>query len=635
MSTSAIDLEGMGALISRLGNASTALHDVSTDLRGRASARGVSTTATWRMGNVAQWIDRELPGLRRRLDMARAIDAARPVSMRGGTVRLSEPVLSAHEARRVGREIADGLPEGGEPEEIAAALHDVAEELRPYLDDPEVMSAFWDRAGQDWVDGLPSHLVASASETAAQDFQVYSRSFVTAVHDTTPPPGLETMIDTMGRAPESPDVAWSRLALLQHGTAPTEILEAVTRANAVDIVHSDVGHWDFRGSMFAARELGLPEDALALAFDALAGDPVAARNVISSGPGTQETVDLIYGYARSFGTGDEVVDAFGRALETGAGVHDEEMGAHTYAARRFAFDVIVATAGHDDVPWMVKDSLGEIAASYAPELLAGASLADAPHRDSAMTRPDNWSRIVGLNPGFYLSVDDTYAFLRSFGDSDELAAPFDEAAGALYEDLITQAMVHDETNGTHSVLDTSYMFGNLAGAQFLAQREVRGRADDFDQAVRDVLAKVFTFGVGKIPTPQGQLAGYAWKATVWGIGKGVDSWKQGDPEQTRVALLEDATLQAAFLRDYELTRLLLDASPERAQTLPPELTAPGGGLIDAVDIAEDADLIETYQNWIDSQDQDGVEGTTDKIIDRSGGMFSGGFNDLRNRFGDI
>jgi len=122
---------------------------------------------------------------------------------------------------------------------------------------------------------------------------------------------------------------------------------------------------------------------------------------------------------------------------------------------------------------------------------------------------------------------------------------------------------------------------------------------------------------------------------VWAVKKGVTTWRKGDPEATRVALLKDTTLQAAFLQEFELTRILLENGPQRAATLPPELVGPGGGLISAGAIAKDAHLIEAYQDWIDHQDADGVEGTTDKIIEDAGNDFDGGFQGAQRYFGGV
>jgi len=552
------------------------------------------------------------------------------------TYQVSDDTLDAVKAQ-LGIEIAQGvLAVDSTDAEGAEQLHRVAGALVPYQDDPKVMSSFWATAGPPWAGTLPDFLVATGSKTARADLEVFSGAFAAALRDTDPPPVFADIAASFQTTPPDPGTAWNRLALLRLGDPPTAFLVAAARANALDILRDgQAGYWDFRGSWSTAAALDLPDDGLALAFDALANDPVAARQAISSGTGTTDMLNLIYGYARAFGTGDEVSDAFGHAIEAGTGANTETMGNHSQAANQFAFDVITASATHHDVPWMIKDSLAAIATSYAPEMLAGANLAEHGTPTSTMTKPDDWSNFPGLAPGFFLSPENTYAFLRSFGDDDAMSMPFDQAVGTLYQDLLADAARSDAENGTQQFGRTAALLGNLAGVEYLAQKDIRGDADAFDQAVRDTLATVFTLGLGKIPTPETQPAAWAWKATVWAVKKGVTTWRKGDPEATRVALLKDTTLQAAFLQEFELTRILLENGPQRAATLPPELVAPGGGLISAGAIAKDADLIEAFQTWIDHQDADGVEGTTDKVIENAQVSIDGGFQESQRHFGEL
>lgn len=636
MSYSAIDLAGMGTLVDRLSRASESLHTVATDLRGKASRESVSTTATWRIASVASWVDDELPMLRRRLELARAADAMRSTALRGNTVYLSEPVMSKAEAEERARELAAVL-EGIDrtDEESAQELHDLAIELQEIQGDPDAMSAFWAAAGPYWAEMMPSFLVATGSETAASDLRIFSQSFTTALHDTDPPPEFTEIVDQFTTAPEGgPAMGWNRLAMIQEGAPPTDVLVEIVEVNALNYFNEDdLGRYDPR-NLHDSRNLDLPSDAFALAFSALANDPAAVRRAIPSSQAGDMT-DLVMGYARSVGSGDEVADAFGEAVVSGAGVHDEEMGEHSGSASRFALEVIVASAQHDEVPWVLKDSFGELAASYAPELLAGANIDDAAGRESGVGRPDGWSAFVGLDPAFYLSPEDTHGFLRTFGDTDELSTPFDEAAGELYEDLLGQAARHDAENGGGTEMTrTATLFGNLAGLQYLAQREERREADEFDQAVRDAMAKVFSFGVGKVPTPQGQLAGYAWKGGKWLLGKVVSEWQKGDPESTREALLDDATLQAAFLQDYQMYSILAENVPAHAENLPEELRAADGGLLPPDEIVGDEERFAQFSEWLDSQDADFTEGTTDRIVDGASTGFSGGFQDAQTRFGE-
>ncbi len=374
-----------------------------------------------------------------------------------------------------------------------------------------------------------------------------------------------------------------------------------------------------------------------MALEVLAKDPVAARGALSSGAGVADVLDRVYGYAGTFGTGDTVADAFGRVVEAGTGVNDETMGQHTAQANAFAFQVITASATHDVVPWTVKDSLARIAASYAPEILAGANLAEHGTDASTMTAPGNWSPIPGVEPGFYLSLGDTYALLRSFGDTDQLSAPFDETAAVLYTELLGAAIRADETGGLAESL--ARRFGYLAGVEYLAQKGVRADLDANDQAIADTLGTVFNTVLGKI-TPPAQVATWVWKAGVWGVKKGVQAARDDAAEDTRVGALDSAALQAALLREATIAQILLEHSPARAVELPAELVAPGGGLISAGAIAEDPDLTRAFQDWLDSQNpgnypDDPFLSTTDDLVEQIGVDFSGGFDVAQNAFGEV
>ena len=322
-------------------------------------------------------------------------------------------------------------------------------------------------------------------------------------------------------------------------------------------------------------------------------------------------------------------DALGQTLEAATCTTTGTVGHHSAAATRFTFDVITALAGQEFDLTSARDSFAAIAASYAPEMLAGANLAEHGTDPSTMTEPEDWTSFPGLEPGFYLSPEDTYAFLRLFGHDDGLPAPFDEAVGTLYVNLLGDAASSTEQFGR-----TAALFGSLAGVEYMAQKYVRGDMDAHDQGFRDAVSTVLNAGLGQAAkvTPQGLVAALAWKAAVWGAKQGVAAWRDGDPEATRVALLEDAAVQASFLQEFSLCQILIDNAPERGATLPPELTSPGGGLIDPGTIAQDADLIQAFQDWVYHEDQDGVEGTTDKVLEETNDRLRAGFGRMEDRF---
>ncbi len=637
MARSSIDLDGMASLISSLETAASCLHTTQRSLRLDADRADVPTSALSRIEGVAGWADDELPGLRRRLDIARLADAARPAALRGSTVVISEPRLSEAQACALGQRLAadalaiDATDAGG-----AARMHDIAASLEAEMDDPAVMAAFWAAVGPDWTDTLASRVATTGADTAAVDFATFSRAFTAALYVSTPPPGFAAITDAFTTRPPDPGVGWNRLALLSEGRPPTAFAQAATRANSLDILRDQPwGSYDFRGPRPVVQALGLPDDALVLALQILAGDPVAARGAISSGSGVADLVDRIYGYAATVDTGDQVADAFGHALEAGTGA---DQGEPSVQAARFAFQVITASAAHSHVTWTIKDSLAVIAAAYVPEILAGANLAEHGTDTSTMTAPKNWSPIPGVNPRFYLSLTDTYALLRSFGDTDELAAPFDQAAAELYDDVLLSTVRSDDASGGSDAGEVAARLGNLAGVEYMAQKDVRASLDATDAAIADTLGTIVTTGLGKV-TPPAHVATWLWKAGIWGVKKGIAAARGNAAESTRAELLDATELMAARLREAAITQIVLRASPGRAATLPATLRARSGGLIEPVDIISDPALTEEFEDWLDSQNPqthgDSPLGTTDALVEDIHERFGGGFNYAQTVFGEV
>lgn len=146
MATSSIDLEGMAALFTSLETASRRLHAVPQSLRVRADRLDVSTTALTRLEQIAAWADDELPGLRRRLNLAIAADSQRPMGLRGTPVRITEPTMTMEQATQLGRDLAGRL-EAADLCHDAQAFDALAAEVAAHAGDPDVMSAFVEALG--------------------------------------------------------------------------------------------------------------------------------------------------------------------------------------------------------------------------------------------------------------------------------------------------------------------------------------------------------------------------------------------------------------------------------------------------------------------------------------------------------
>ena len=155
------------------------------------------------------------------------------------------------------------------------------------------------------------------------------------------------------------------------------------------------------------------------------------------GHSRRENIESLLDYSR---LNDSVADALGRTLEAGSGVGDETMGSHSAAAGAFAFDTIVTVGHHKGgVEWVMKDSMGQIAASYAPEMLTGSRMDDGLSRGSQIHSPANFEGIPGVDPEFHLSPTDTYRFLKTFAEEDWMSQPFDQAMGELQQRVLRDA----------------------------------------------------------------------------------------------------------------------------------------------------------------------------------------------------
>ncbi|MBE9500169.1 hypothetical protein IHE61_25505 [Streptomyces sp. GKU 257-1] len=349
------------------------------------SGFGADTTGLSRLVAIGNWADQQLPSLKRRFDLAVAIEQNHPDAGRT-LVRVPDDFLSLEAAQRKGKELADRMNrvnrvDGSGAEEI----HRIAGELARFQDDPEVLAAFYAQLGPNRLSTLPMFLYQSGSGTGKEDLRTFSRGLGTASSATfLAAPGFDKVTQMMLRPSENPSDAWGRLALMQHGHFPTEYIRKAAKNLALDGFVKDPDGTDWRGtSLPQAAALGLSEDNLALALNLLGKDGAAARDVLRGmhQGDLKKTYDLLLGYARSRGgSGDAVAAGLGRAMEAGSGVGTEEPGRHSLTASQFAFHAMtyMAGRGEDGTPWSMKVSMANLGASYIHELTTGARDDDAP-----------------------------------------------------------------------------------------------------------------------------------------------------------------------------------------------------------------------------------------------------------------
>jgi hypothetical protein len=623
---SAIDVEQLGSMISSLSSAAELLQSKASSLSSQAAFWGIGSSQFREIGEIGRWAEDEGPGLRRRLNLAKAIDA-RSASI--GTVYLTEPVLSEAKAEQRGEELAQRLLEHNRTDEEGAELmHDVASELGAYSDDPDVLSAFYAELGPQYTQMIPSLMPASGSGTAAEDLEAYSRALGVATLDTDPSSGFTEVKDSFTAVPDDDEdlptgTAWSRLAMVQYGDYPPDWLRDVVRANALDSFAEDPDR-DFRGATTAEMQAyGLPEDTVGMAFHALRDQSDVAREVLTTmgepdhDLTIEELTDRVYGYAGSRGTGDDVADAFGLAIESGVGVHDEEAGQHSQAAASLAEDFIIASSDHEDPPWMLKDSLSKVATSYSHELVSSSNM-----------MPGYSVDVPGLTPAFTVSPEQTYGLLHGFAGDDQFTDPFDAALGQLYKDTLTAAARADQEDIAAGQQDlerfehASRLFGGLAGLEHEAKTQVRGDMDERDEQFASIFKDIVTFPLGFVPGDQyieqglrlsADGAKVVWNVAQYGMGKGLDSALETDEEDTRVGQLEEAEHAMVLSHQYVVAQSLLDAG--YPSTPLPEGVGSDGRLHDFDDIDPHA-----FQEWIRAND--GRASFASKVA-QGEGMFHG------------
>ncbi|NSC24697.1 hypothetical protein FM076_27490 [Streptomyces albus subsp. chlorinus] len=514
---------------------------------GEFSRLGVDTGGLTRLVGVGKWVEQQLPSLKRRFDLALAIE--RNGSQPGHKlVQVPDNFLSLQEAQRIGQQLADQLNKVDHTNEAGATeIHRIAGELARYKDDPELLAAFFARLGPNRLTTLPLFMQQSGSGTAKEDLQTFSRALGTATSaQYLATPGFEQVEQTMLRHSENPGDNWGRLALMQYGNFPTEFLKTAAKNLALDQFAKDPkSGTDWRGGMSTAPAYGLSEDNLALALNLLGKDPVAARDVLGgmNAGDYRKTFDVFLGYAKSYGSGDDVAAGLGRAIEAGSGVGFEQPGQHSAPSAQFALLAMTYMGGKGkDVPWSMKGSMANLGASYLHELTTGARDDDAPYRQSGMNKPPNWTDIPGVTPSFYLSPQDTDRFMTTFAGSQPATDAFDTAAGLFREQVIRAAAKTDADAVRAGKADPQQMsraasvFGKLAGAEYRAEVAAGKDMDAQSKAWRTGLKDVVTFGLGEM-TLTNQLLNYGWKLTKqFPIGKNLGKWAEGDGSQEQQAI---------------------------------------------------------------------------------------------------
>jgi hypothetical protein len=610
---SSISVAGLQDLVARMQNSLSAVNDFTGHTIGRSVRADmdeleVSSSGFEALDRVQDWIDDEaLPELRRRLNLARALENQQPGAP---TVQLDEALverMSTSTAETRGRTLATQLEELGG---INEGFDEIMAEVEELAGDPDAMSAFYAELGPEAAAkfaaalGLPD---SGAGENAQHYLQVMSQGLATALLDTDPPDGLAQMYE-FHRPTDDPMVAWGRLALLQYGnfTASRPFVEGTVNGTALDAFSADdwadpanISAQSLTGSEVTV--IGLPSDIAALAFQTLTHDPELATTVLTGQDiSAKELTHRVYAAAGDPAQRGELANSFGLAIEAGTGsTGDPPNTEHTPEQAALAFEFITGSADHDEVPPTIKDTTARIAAAYVDEMLAGAHIDGGElygDRGSSMTAaPNDFPQGTGLDPSFFLSPRAVHRFLGGFQDTIESSMPFDEAMGRYMDEQLGAAIRADPAHGggeRYTQLQT--LFGSLGALHYEARREF---AEDFDaqeQARQQAMSTAISDGLGLVPG----LPHLTWWAVQKGINLGLGAWQPQGKEDAVAA----EQRQAADMRWYANVQQLIEngvLTPEQLAAAPASLVE-NGRMRSIEEIFADPDTRQAAYDWVNS-----------------------------------
>ncbi|MEU1878342.1 hypothetical protein ABZ470_13620 [Streptosporangium sp. NPDC020072] len=507
-----IDPDEMGRLAVSLDGAAARLTRFCHELEVRLQQEKVDVPALREITTIAEWGKSQCSMLLGRADLIRNLGDGAPelggaVAMTGGQglVHLPDDLESMERAQGLARMYGNDILVNYGGEVQATLIHEHADEIAQLADNPQAAAAFFALLPAKARDSLPNIIAATGSKTAKADLAAFGKALGAALNAPVLVPAFAKVGEDLTKPAGSKIVAWNRLALLKGANAPAKVRSAAARALVLDDFMKNPKQ-DWRAGSVEARTYGLPTDLVALGLEVLAGDGAAAREAFATmgGPDVKlsqvEKMKRFLDYADHAGTGDEVAAAFGRVVESGAEVATEKPGQHSQAAAVFAMDAMLATGPlGDSIPEPAREFMVTLATSYIHELASGARFDKAVDRASGLKMPENWAPLPGVTPAFYLSVGDTYRFMKTFTGVEGLTARFDATAAQFRYGALVEAAKLDKRDKTRNFEDTARMFGGLAGMEFKATLDTRGERDATDDLIREITKNTFSLGVDKIP----------------------------------------------------------------------------------------------------------------------------------------
>ncbi|MFE5397334.1 hypothetical protein ACFQ9U_22605 [Streptomyces sp. NPDC056568] len=191
---SGINPDNLMRSIKTLEGGSKSLHSARTAYLARFHKFGLETQPLSEIGKIANWVDDELPMLRRRQALASAMELDQKGLKQGAAmVRLPEPVPTVGEAREGGKKLSEQMNKVADlsKSEAGTEFHRIAQELSKHKGDPDFTSAFYAKMDPEFLKALPLAIAASDAPTAEDDMKVFGSAFTAAVYAHSPAPGFE------------------------------------------------------------------------------------------------------------------------------------------------------------------------------------------------------------------------------------------------------------------------------------------------------------------------------------------------------------------------------------------------------------------------------------------------------------
>ncbi|MER5651026.1 hypothetical protein [Streptosporangium sp. NPDC002524] len=566
-----IDPEQMGQLATSLRGAADRLTAFSREFEGKLRQNGVETPALREITDIADWGGRQVSMLHGRIDLIKALgDGAPELGGAGGTasmaaggqglIRLPDELKDYDLAQGLARMYGEDILVNFSGESQAKLIHEHIDDVAKLADNPQAAAAFFALLSPKVRDALPSIIAVTGGKTAKQDLAAFSKALGAALNAPTLVPAFAKVRNDLVKPVDGKIVAWNRLALLKGANAPSSIRSAAARALVLDeFAKRPAQEW--RAGSLGGNKYDLPEDLVAMGLEVLDGDGVAVRDAFARMGGADvklsqvDKMKLFLDYAKGMSTGDEVADAFGRAMEAGTEAKTEKAGQHSPEAATFALDLIKAAGSFGaDLPSPAKDSMGVVANSYVHELVSGGRFDRAADRSSGMQIPEHWEAFPGVTPAFYLSPGDTYQFMKTFVGEDKVADAFDSTVAKFRHDALLGAARMDAQGNTDYFRDISLMFGDFGSVAFKAAKDVLGEEDAIADTTRDITKNTVGLMLGGVSFVK-PVAEVGWEFAQAYIFSGLsDKW--ADSFETQVQAATETRANLARRVKYEMAYLL-------------------------------------------------------------------------------